>query len=200
MSVAEQPPNLGRRQLLDLFGEVDQLLTGAVTHELLVVGGAALAMRWEDRLSADVDVVDVPIPPELQEAIRTVAARHDLAAGWLNHSAAGFAPNMQADDAVVYRGARLVVRVAGADYLLAMKLRASRPDDLRDAVQLAAETGRTTRESLYELISEGYWRGTVIEGLDAFVTAVLAALSENDPRVEPFADPSPGEVGGDIDI
>ena len=200
MSIADQPPNLGRRQLLDLFGELDQLLTGDVTHELLVVGGAALAMRWEDRLSADVDVVDVPIPPELREAIQAVAARHDLAAGWLNHSAAGFAPNMQADPAVVYRGARLVVRAAGADYLLAMKLRASRPDDLRDAVQLAAETGRTTRESLYELISEGYWRGTIIQGLDAFVTAVLDALGENDPAGDSVADPSPGDVGGGIDV
>lgn len=57
----------------------------------------------------------------------------------------------------------------GGDYLLAMKLRASRDRDLDDAVVLARETGRTTRESLYELITDGYRRGTVIPDLEAFV-------------------------------
>ena len=199
MSDPEHAPSLGRRQLLDLFGELDELLAGDAMHELLVVGGAALALRWEDRLSADVDVVDVPIPGELQTAIRAVADRHSLPPGWLNDSAAAFAPNMPADATVVYRGARLVIRAAGPDYLLAMKLRASRPDDLRDAVQLAAETGRTTRESLYELIYDGYWRGTVIVDLEEFVTEVLTALTENDPSFGAYSHPSAGDVGG-VDI
>ena len=191
---------LGRRQLLDLFGELDELLVGDAVHELLVVGGAALALRWESRLSDDVDVVDVPIPEELKTAIRAVADRRGISAGWLNASAAAFAPNMQADAAVVYRGARLVVRAAGADYLLAMKLRASRDSDLQDAVQLAAETGRTTRESLYELIHEGYWRGTIIDDLEVFVREVLARLDENNPEFAPYPRRAPGDAGGGIDI
>ena len=181
MSAGERVPHLGHRQLLDLFGELDELLSGDIVHELLVVGGAALALRWEDRLSDDVDVVDVPIPEELHSAITTLADRHGLPAGWMNESAAVFAPNMEADATVVYRGERLVVRAAGPDYLLAMKLRASRPEDLRDAVQLALETGRTTRESLYELIHDGYWRGTVVANLEAFVTEVVHEIVENNP-------------------
>ena len=199
MSAAERAPLLGRRRLLDLFGELDELLGGAVVHELLVVGGAALALRWEGRLSDDVDVVDVPIPAELHAAIRAVADRHGLQAGWLNDNAAAFAPNMQADATVVYRGDRLVVRAAGADYLLAMKLRASRPEDLRDAVRLATETGRTTRESLYELIHDGYWRGTVIADLEAFVAEVLANIANDNPESPPHSHRSPGDVGG-VDV
>ena len=191
MSAGERVPNLGHRQLLDLFGELDELLGGNVVHQLLVVGGAALALRWEDRLSDDVDVVDVAIPEELHAAIRAVADRHGLLASWLNESAAVFAPNMEADATVVYRGERLVVRAAGPDYLLAMKLRASRPEDLGDAVQLAMETGRTTRESLYELIHDGYWRGTLIANLEAFVTEVLHNIDENNPERAPHPEPPP---------
>ena len=38
LSAAERVPNLGHRQLLDLFGELDELLGGNVVPELLVVG------------------------------------------------------------------------------------------------------------------------------------------------------------------
>ena len=72
-----------------------------------------------------------------------------------------------------------------------MKLRASRPEDLRDAVQLALETGRTTRESLYELIHDGYWRGTIIANLEAFVTEVLHNIDENNPELTPHPQPPP---------
>ena len=73
-----------------------------------------------------------------------------------------------------------------------MKLRASRPEDLRDAVQLALETGRITRESLYELIHDGYWRGTLIANLEAFVTEVLHNIDENNPELTPHSDSPPG--------
>lgn len=176
---------LGYRELLDLFGELDGLLAGGAAHELLVVGGAAMALRWESRLSDDVDVVDVPLPPEVRAAVRTLAAEQGLPPDWLNASAAIFAPNMEADATVVYRGQNLVVRAAGAEYLLAMKLRASRDQDLDDAVVLARATGRTTRETLYELISEGYWRGTIIDDLEGFVGEVLGALADDAPEPDP---------------
>lgn len=185
MSVPDRGPMLGRSELLDLFRELDGLLAGDVTHELLVVGGAALALRWESRLSDDVDVVALPIPVEVQAAAATLAEERGLSPGWLNAGAAAFAPNMQADAIVVYRGERLVVRVAGAEYLLAMKLRACRDRDLDDAVVLARETGRTTRESLYELIAEGYWRGTVIADLEGFVGEVLGALKADAAELDP---------------
>lgn len=177
MSGPDRGPMLGRSELLDLFGELDGLLAGGVTHELLVVGGAALALRGASRLSDDVDVVDVPLPAEIQAAVRSVSEGHGLSPGWLNASAAAFAPNMRTDATVVYSGEHLVVCVAGAEYLLAMKLRAARDRDLDDAVVLARETGRTTRESLYELIDEGYWRGTVIADLEGFVGEVLDGLA-----------------------
>lgn len=180
----DRGPILGRSELLDLFRELDGLLAGDVTHELLV-GGAALALRWESRLSDDVDVVALPIPVEVQAAAATLAEERGLSPGWLNAGAAAFAPNMQADAIVVYRGERLVVRVAGAEYLLAMKLRACRDRDLDDAVVLARETGRTTRESLYELIAEGYWRGTVIADLEGFVGEVLGALKADAAELDP---------------
>jgi len=185
-------PMLGRRELLDLFGELDALLAGDVAHELLVVGGAAMALRWEGRLSDDVDVVDVPIPAEVQTAVRALAEEQGLSPGWLNAGAAAFAPNMQADATVVYRGQRLVVRAAGAEYLLAMKLRASRDQDLDDAVLLARATGRTTRETLYELIAEGYWRGTIIADLEGFVGEVLEGLAADTPELDaPYGAPEP---------
>ena len=136
MNAGEQLPQLRHRQLLDLFGELDEHL--------------------------------------------------------LNGSAAIFAPNMDAAATVVYRGERLVVRAAGPHYLLAMKLRAARPEDLHDAVQLAIEIGRTTRESLFDLIHDGYWRGTRIANLEAFVTQVLHEISENLPDEAPDSQPRPG--------
>ena len=170
---------LGRSELLTLFEELDGLLAaGGGVHELLVVGGAALALRWEGRLSDDVDVVNVSLAPEVKAAVVVMADNRGLPTGWLNADAAAFAPNMPTGATVAYRGRHLVVRVAGGDYLLAMKLRASRDRDLDDAVVLARETGRTTRESLYELITDGYRRGTVIPDLQAFVGEVIEGLSE----------------------
>ena len=198
MNAAAEFPQLGHRQLLALFGELNEHLTGGVVHELLLVGGAALALRWDDRLSVDVDVVDLALAEELLAAVATVGAKHGLAPNWLNGSAAYFAPNMDAEARVVYRGERLVVRAAGPEYLLAMKLRAARAEDLHDAVRLATETGRTTRESLFELVADGYWRGTHVPNLEAFVTEILLWVAPNQPDVAPECDAgpeAPPEVG-----
>lgn len=47
------------------------------------------------------------------------------------------------------------------------------------------ETGRATRESLHELIYDGYWQGTLIANLEAFVTGVLHNIDKNEPERAP---------------
>lgn len=73
------PGHLTRQQMLFLLQELDRAmgkLAGARFATLTIVGGAAIAARWDkQRMSADVDSVD-RFMPELKVAISKVAQKH----------------------------------------------------------------------------------------------------------------------------
>lgn len=76
----------------ELIDEViDELDQSSVQHTVIVVGGSLLAWHHLRDTTLDVDSVR-PLAPEVRDAVRAVAARHELAANWLNDSAAAFAP------------------------------------------------------------------------------------------------------------
>ena len=86
---------VGARELEELFEALGAHLRAAGTSaSLLVVGGAALALRgWVHRTTQDVDVLACEVrgelvPPDLSEplvaAVRRVARDFGVADGWLN--------------------------------------------------------------------------------------------------------------------
>lgn len=83
----------GQRDLLTSLGEL--LAAAGASIHIVVIGGASLqALGFVDRLTQDVDVVALvssggleeadPFPPQLEEAIRTVARDYGVTEKWMN--------------------------------------------------------------------------------------------------------------------
>src|SRR3954454_7938159 len=83
---------LSRDKIVALITEVaDELPVREPRHTIIVVGGSLLAWHGLRDTTADVDSIR-RLDVELQQAVARVAERHDLAASWLNDSAAAYWP------------------------------------------------------------------------------------------------------------
>jgi hypothetical protein len=102
----------------------------AAPHELFIMGGAALVLRFHARDSTrDVDAVSSD--RAMRDAAARVGALLGLPEDWLNDGAKGYVHGFAPGD-VVFETAALRVRTLAVPQLLAMKLSAWR-DDIADA-------------------------------------------------------------------
>lgn len=124
--------------------EVDALLPAGPRITILLVGGAALAVHWGDRLSMDVDIVAPDLPDEVLDGARAVAAKHGIAETWLENPY-DVAPEVEPAADLVASGQRLDIHVPCLEYILAMKLYAARLKDAADTARLICETGLLSR-------------------------------------------------------
>lgn len=108
------------------------------------------------RATADVDAIFVP-SNEVRMAASRVAGRLNLEPDWLNDGAKAFLPGKDENQIGVYEGQHLSVAAASPQYLLAMKLMASRierdQDDIRELYRLC---GLTTAEQGLDLLASYY--------------------------------------------
>ena len=78
----ERVDELNVDRLRELFAELDAELAGRCEPvRVLVAGGTALAFRWSDRTTYDVDLIGGDYPPDLRRAIAAVAERRNLGPG-----------------------------------------------------------------------------------------------------------------------
>lgn len=165
--------------------------------ELLVVGGAALAVHWMqlgsyDRVTFDVDIVPVLTPPErvtfavdtltiplphhLQQAARAVSRREGLDARWLNNDvrdAVASIDNLEPE--LLFSGRNLQVYRPSLPVLLAMKLTAHREDkDLADAVELTGETGINTVDGMLSLLEKVYGPNHITADMRGFIGKTIS--------------------------
>lgn len=119
---------LDHERILRLMTELAERLSAiGVKAGIRVVGGAAIGFMDAGRRSTvDVDAAISPAAPVLEVA-RQMAAEHGLPSNWLNQGALAFVPPVGSGDwrDVVRRG-DVVVQIASAELLLAMKLYANR--------------------------------------------------------------------------
>ena len=146
--------------LTHLFAALDYKLSPRdVPIDLLVVGGAAIALQWNpDRLTRDVDVTD-PLPDDVVAAVAAVAADMEgLSTYWLNNGAMVTRPPgaIPRDPTVVYAGSTLTVSTAGAPYVLALKVTAGRAADRADLPVLFDAAGITSLDAVYALQRAAY--------------------------------------------
>jgi hypothetical protein len=141
-----------------LLQELSERLAASGVHaQLFVVGGAAMALAYDrGRLTRDVDALFVPVP-EVRKAAEEIGAARGLEPDWLNDAAKGFLPGQDERPTTVFESESLLVQVASPEYLLAMKLHASRDErDLDDAATLFSLLGYTTVEQGVELLARTY--------------------------------------------
>ena len=151
--------SMDREQLLALLTELGaELAERGKIGELFVVGGAAMALAYDARrLTSDIDAVFEP-KSVIYEAAAAVASRHpELDPGWLNDSMKGFLPGEDTNPHVVLEVPGLRVTVPSTDYLLAMKVFASRIDrDDDDIKYLAQLLELTDADEILDVVARFY--------------------------------------------
>ena len=97
------PEHLTSDQMLFLLKELDRelVLMSIGNTESVLVGGAAMAVRWADRGSVNIDSIST-LSTDLKTAITSVARRHPvLSPDWLNDHAAVFRLRMDTEETMV---------------------------------------------------------------------------------------------------
>lgn len=105
---------------------VDRLVAAGAEARILLVGGAALSYYYDRPLTVDVDAAVYPAGLVLAEA-QALGDDERLPRGWLNNAAVGFLPHEEISEKVAIERKGVRVEVAAPGALLAMKLRACRP-------------------------------------------------------------------------
>ena len=176
------PPDrqLGAADIRRLFDQLSSHLrdAGSTGHHLMIAGGAALALMWDDRTTHDIDVLEhrfhaaphadaerrttavdfisMRFPAELVRAARLVADAEGLPRNWLNGAVMVFTPAGDLHPQVLHQSDCLTVEAPSPAVLLAMKVYAARPMDLQDAARLAHHTGTTDPGQLLALVADAY--------------------------------------------
>ncbi len=124
-------------ELLTLLGA--RLEADGVMGEMYVVGGAAIALAFDERRSTrDVDAVFEP-KSRIYAAAQAIARERGLPTGWLNDAVKGFAAGDDPDALPVLDLPGLRVATASPRILLAMKVLAHRVGEDEDDLRLLAD-------------------------------------------------------------
>lgn len=143
-----------RRLFEELASELD---AAGQRAEIFLVRGAAIALCFDARRATrDLDAVFAPTD-SVRRAAAIVADREGLDPDWVNDAVKGFLPGPDAHAVRYFEAPSLLVDVASAEYLLAMKLFASRVEtDAEDIALLYREVGYHTVEEGLALVERSY--------------------------------------------
>ena len=136
-----------RSEAYDLLRRLDELLPELPGRaEVYAIGGAAMALEYDrsERRTEDIDCIIKRYREEVIDAAERVAEERQIPADWLNDQAQQHGTLPTGEDRqqrTSYEGTRLVVRTAGPERMLAMKLAACRDRDRHDIERLIDETG-----------------------------------------------------------
>jgi len=135
-----------RADILELLRELGRKLEEqGVVGEMYVVGGAAIALAFDERRSTrDIDAVFEP-KQTIYRAAAQIAEERELDAGWLNDAVKGFLTGADEEQSVALDVPGLRVSTASPRILLALKILAHRVGEDEDDVRLLARALGLTR-------------------------------------------------------
>jgi hypothetical protein len=171
-----------------------------VRGEIRIVGGAALSLSYFDRdVTQDIDVINVRggNNEAVAQAARSVASKLDLNDNWLNFEVTRIdaLPTLgqEVEWHAIFSSETITLKVASAEALLAMKLRANRPgrdvNDIRALLALVGITDVSSAEALYE----SFYPGDVLP--DRAIQILDNLFAEVDPQ--PITVPPPPTFDSD---
>ena len=148
---------LTKEDILRYFEMINKALAKRnQTGEIIVAGGAALALAFDARNSTyDIDAIFEP-KSDMQKIIKEVAQANDLDDDWLNDGVKGFMNNTM-DATVCLNLSHLVVKNLDAKSLLAMKLTSARPEpsmDMKDSIFLMEKLNIKAESELFAIIEK----------------------------------------------
>lgn len=185
----------GIMENLELLSDWLQARHTGEQFELLLIGGAALALMGNKDQTNDIDVLKPhPLPGPLQEGIRAVAKAKRLAPGWLNDQAAQvfsagpfpeskrFPEYFGEVSRTFMIGKNLQVHIIGRQALISLKLYACNPSVRKHIDDLKAL--RPTRKEL-EIAVEFYLAQDPHVTAREDLAAVISELEINPDEVIP---------------
>jgi hypothetical protein len=118
---------MDKSEILKLLNALaERLVAREIQGEMYVVGGAAMALAFDERRSTrDIDAVFEPRQVIYQEA-EALAEERGLPSGWLNDAVKGFLGGSDPDSMLVLELPGLRVSSASPRMLLALKVLAHR--------------------------------------------------------------------------
>jgi hypothetical protein len=142
---------------------------------MYVVGGAAIALAFDERRATrDIDAVFVP-KSEVYGAARRVGEARGLPDGWLNDAVKGFLTGADAEATAVLDLPGLRCQVASPRVLLALKVLAHRVGEDDDDVRLLARhLGLADAESVLDVVTEVAGARRLTAQAQFFVEQVLS--------------------------
>jgi len=159
--VGDQPmrPDDVRARLDQLRSRLIQERVDARIH---VIGGSAMALLFPDdpdvRVTRDIDAAIRPAP-EVAKVVAAMAQEFGMSSRWLNANGAPFMPPGVSLDVV---GHGVDITIASVEDMIAMKLAASRDQDLRDLGILARHAGIADAETLVDIAYAAYGEDSVV--------------------------------------
>jgi hypothetical protein len=140
--------------LTALAAELDRR---GVSGEMYIVGGAAIALAFDERRATrDIDAIFEP-KTVVYEAAAVVAEERDLPGGWLNDAVKGFLASEDRDAAPVLDLPGLRCLAASPTTLLALKVLAHRVGEDEDDLRLlAAELGLERADEILAVAEETF--------------------------------------------
>ena len=147
-------PDFTASKLRAAFRELSlELVARGARGHIYVVGGAAIAPSFDARRhTADVDAVSEGGWSAMEEAVRAVGRRRGWPDWWLNEDVAALVPaHADRGERVAFEDSGLLVTTASAERLLAMKLRASRPQGTRDVELLVRHLGLASKRDALDI-------------------------------------------------
>ena len=177
----------GLRQL------VTKLRSSGSRSGLRIVGGAALALQYFDRESTvDIDAHPIGDADHVLAAGREVAEENGLPDDWLNNQAAVFIPEYGSIPLAwetLYDDGTVVIQVASAEAMLAMKLRANRPGrDDTDIAKLMVLCDISSIAEAEEIYESFYAAEVLPDRAISMVTRILAVGLPEAPPTPPAPD------------
>jgi hypothetical protein len=155
---------LSKKRILDAFKALDvELGLKSINGEICIVGGAYMCLAYDARPSTkDVDGVFKPAT-EVRAAASAVAATMSLPSDWLNDGVKGFMPVVTTEGKILWKGTHLLVWGPEPEYVLAMKVVASRTEssDIDDFIFLAKKCSLSTAKEIMALVDRYYPRKLV---------------------------------------
>jgi len=170
---------MDREQIVAALTALGARLTAAgITADLYVVGGAAIALAYDERRATkDIDAVFIS-KVEVYRAAHQVAEERGLPAGWLNDAVKGFllGPGPFPTESLELPGLRC--EIASAEMVLVLKALAHRVgEDDADLRLLAEKAGLGSATEVLDLVERVAGARLLTAQVQFFVEAVMDAES-----------------------
>lgn len=174
------------RRLLDVLTQ--RLTDEGIGAQVHVIGGSAMALLFPDdaetRFTTDIDAAVAPRPAVLR-VVEKIADEMGLSPTWLNANGTSFIPPRSQNTGAP---TGVTVTIATAEELIAMKLAASREQDLFDLGILARHEGITDPQRLVDIAFAAYGEDSVVltdtrEDYLIMATQAIAAEQKRSKKV-----------------